>query len=213
MRMAQGRGARSISLRPAVLAALLSCLLWAAGCTTVHESAPRRTATEQLLVSTAADRAVERLDLNLPDGTKVFVDDKGFRGQDSWYAVAAVRDRLLRSGVHLVNERGAAEAVVELRGGALSIDERETLVGIPAFDVPIPLAGALGFPEIALFKEKERKGVAKIAATSYGAADGGLIDSTGPQFGYSHEEEWLVLLFSWRDSDVPREETLGLESP
>ena len=107
----------------------------------------------------------------------------------------------------LVAERGQAEAVVEVRAGALSIDESETLFGIPSYEVPIPLAsGLLKLPEVALYKRKVRKGVAKIAATSYGTADGRLIDSA-EQIGYSHKKEYRVLLFfSWRTSDLPKEE-------
>ena len=54
-------------------------------------------------------------------------------------------------------------------------------------------------------------GEAKIAAIGYSTADGRLIDSTGPQFGYSHEDEevWLFF-FTWRSSDLPREKTDSL---
>lgn len=193
---------------PIAIAAALAL----AACSTEKQSSPPRTATEQLLISTAADRAMDGLALSIPAGTKVFVNAENFEGTDSKYAIGAIRDRLLRQGAALVAERGQATAVVEVRAGALSIDESETLVGIPSYDVPVPLAsGPIKLPEIALYKKKERKGVAKIAATSYGAADGRLIDSSDPQFGYSHKKEYRVLLFfSWRSSDLPQEEGNGL---
>jgi hypothetical protein len=178
------------------------------GCTSMRESQPQRTAREQLLISTAADRAAERLNLKIPAGTKLFVDAQYVEGTDSKYAVAAVRDRLLRNGAYLVEKREQAAAVVEVRAGALSMDEQKMLVGIPSWDVPVPLAGgAFKIPEVALYSEKERLGVAKLAATSYAVADGKLIDSTGPQFGYAHEFEKTVLLFlTWRSTDVPEEQ-------
>lgn len=44
-------------------------------------------------------------------------------------------------------------------------------------------------------------------ATSYRVADGRLIDSSDAAFGYSHKREYRVLLFfSWRSSDLPKEE-------
>ena len=185
---------RSGVVLPATLTLLGALAL--SGCTTMRESAPQRTAREQLLISTAADRAAEKLNLKIPTGTKLFVDPQFVEGTDSKYAVAAVRDRLLRNGAQLVEKREQAEAVVEVRAGALSMDERQMLVGIPSWDVPVPLAGgAFKVPEVALYAEKERVGVAKLAATSYAAADGKLIDSTGPQFGYAHEFEKTVLLF------------------
>jgi len=192
-------------LRIATIMALMALALGA--CSTEKQSSPPRTATEQLLISTAADRAVDKLNLSIPAGTKVFVDASNFEGTDSKYAIATVRDHLLRQGVALVPKREAAQAVVELRAGALSIDEKETLVGIKSFDVPIPLTSSpLKLPEVALYKETERKGIAKIAATAYATADGKLIDSSDPAFGYSHKRKYNILLFfSWRSNDLPKE--------
>lgn len=188
-------------------AALLATSLLAVGaCTSARESSPDRTATEQLLISTAIDRAVEKLDLRIPRATKVFVDGDAIQGPDASYATGAVKDRILRNGAHLVPLRSQAEAIVELRAGALSVDDEETLVGIPEFDVPVPLAGPLETPELSLYKQKERKGVAKLSATSYALPDGRLVDSSGPQFGYSHEREETLVVFSWRTTDLPEEE-------
>ena len=196
---------RSGVLTPATLTLLGALAL--SGCTTMRETQPDRTAREQLLISTAADRAAEKLNLKIPAGTRLFVDPQFVEGTDSKYAVAAVRDRLLRNGARLVEKREQADAVVEVRAGALSMDEQQMLVGIPSWDVPVPLAGgAFKIPEVALYKEKERVGIAKLAATSYAVADGKLIDSSGPQFGYAHEFEKTVLLFlTWRSTDVPEE--------
>ena len=195
---------------PAFIALILAMPLGA--CTSTRETSPERSATEQLLISTAVDRAVAGMDLKIPQGAKVFLDAGQLEGSDGKYAAGALKDRLLHDGASLVGNRGEADAVVEMRAGALSIDDRQTLVGIGSFDVPVPLAGeAAKIPEIALYKEKERVGVAKIAAIGYSAADGKLIDSTGPQFGYSHEDEevWLFF-FTWRSSDLPREKTDSL---
>ncbi len=177
------------------------------GCSTMRETVPQRSAREQLLISTAADRAAERLNLKIPAGTKLFVDAQFMDGADTKYATATVRDRLLRNGARLVEKREQADAVVEVRAGALSIDEQKMLIGIPSWDVPVPLSGgAVKIPEIALYGEEERVGIAKLAATSYAVADGKLIDSTGPQFGYAHEIEKTVLLFvTWRTTDLPEE--------
>jgi hypothetical protein len=192
---------------PAFVALILAMLALGA-CTTVRETSPQRSATEQLLISTAVDRAVERMNIAMPAGTKVFLDAGQLEGSDGRYAAGAMKDRLLRGGANLVADRGRADAVVEIRAGALSIDDKKFLIGTGGFDIPVPFAGqAANIPEIALYKEKERLGVAKLAAISYRTSDGGLINSTGPQFGYSHEEERVLLFFfSWRSSDLPKEE-------
>jgi hypothetical protein len=177
-------------------------------CTTVRESNPQRTATEQLLISTAVDRAIAKVNLKIPPGTKVFVAAEQLQSSDDGkYAVGEMKDRLLRNGALLVDERFKAEAVVEIRAGALSIDEKQVLVGIGAFEAPVPLAGqAAKIPQIALYQSRVRQGFAKIAAFGYSTSDGKLIDIVDPQFGYSHEYERTILFFfTWRSSDLPEE--------
>lgn len=189
-----------------------------AGCTTTRQTDPQRSATEQLLISTAADHAADEIKLDISSGSKVFVDATNFEGTDSKYAIAAIRDRILQLGGRLVADRGQADVVVEIRAGALSVDQSQTLVGIPQFDIPIPLAGPLGFPEIALFKKSERRGVAKFAATSYGAKAGEGQDSSGPRYGFSHDTHWVLLFFfSWSTEDLlpeaDQEKGLRVEGP
>jgi hypothetical protein len=187
--------------------ALILAMLALGACTTVRESNPQRTATEQLLISTAVDRAIEKVNLKVTPGTKVFVNADQLEGTDGKYAAGQMKDRLLRNGANLVDDKGKADAIVEVRAGALSIDDKQTLFGIDSFDAPIPFAGqAAKVPQIALYSDKVRQGVAKIAAFGYSTSDGKLIDVTGPQFGYSHQYERTVLFFfTWRTSDLPKE--------
>ena len=174
-----------------------------AACSTVRATNPPRTATEELLISTAADRAADRLAPAIALGTKVFVDATLFDGTDVKYATAAVRDRLLKLGAYLVPDRKHADMVVELRAGALGIDEHSFLVGIPSFGVPVPLAGTLQIPEFALYKRAVRKGIAKFAVTGYDAKSGALRDSAAAQYGLSHYKDWtLLFLISWHKDDV-----------
>jgi hypothetical protein len=189
------------------------------GCTTTRDTMPPRSATEQLLISTAADHAADAIKLDIPSGAKVFVDASNFEGTDSKYAIGALRDRVLQLGGHLVADRVLADTVVEIRSGALSVDQSQTLVGIPKFDIPIPLAGPLGFPEIALFKKSERRGVAKFAASSYGTKEGEAEGASGPRYGFSHDTHWILLFFfSWSSEDLLPEEDKerpldGIEPP
>ena len=153
-------------------------LLALAGCVTERNTQPPRTATEQLLISSAADRAANQLHLVLPPGTHVFVDTRNFAGadakdNDAKYAAAVIEDRLLQQGVALMPDAKHADVIVALRAGALSIDDRKVLVGIPALGIPVPWTSTvIPTPEIALFGRDTEKGIAKFAATGYGARDG-----------------------------------------
>jgi hypothetical protein len=172
-------------------------------CSTVRESEPGRTATEQLIFSTAIDRVCDQLAIQLPTNSKVFVDATYVEGTDSKYLVASLRDRILRRGGNLVAARDQADLVFEPRVGALSIDRKKTLVGIPAIPIPIPLAGEFTFPELALYKRDRRQGVVKLALTSYDAKSGALRESFNPVYAFSHQTDWVVLLFiGWDDNDL-----------
>lgn len=182
------------------LAALLAALL--SGCSTDRETDPPRTATEQLLISTAADRAAESLVLDLGPERKAFLDAAKFEDLDGKYAIAAIRSSLLKKGTRFVADQKDADTIIEIRIGALSIDKHELLVGIPTLDIPIPLAGQLGTPEIALYKSEEQQGIAKFAATAYDAKDGRFLGESTPPLGRSQIKKRVLLFISWSENDV-----------
>lgn len=188
------------------LIAVLTLSLLVGACSTARDTLPARAATEQLLLSAAVDRAARQITLNIPRDKKVYVDSLYVEGYDSKYAAGAIRDSLLKQGIRLANTRADADAIVEARIGALSIDERQRLVGIPSTPLPIPLAGELTTPEIAFFKKHQWKGIAKLAVTAYDAKSGILIDSSGPQFGASDKTDWVFLLFISATTDSLRPE-------
>src|SRR5258706_1901167 len=183
------------------------------GCSTIRLSEPRQTATEQLLISTAIDNVVAQLAPEIPPGSKVFVDPQfvDTTPPDAAlypkYAIGAIRDQLLRQGALLVDDKKAADVVVEPRSGAQSINHKNFLIGIPNFPIPIPLVGTVSFPDIALYKRDRQTGVAKLAITAYNQKTGKLTASTGPKAGASDRTQFVVLLFfSWTETDtVPKE--------
>jgi hypothetical protein len=182
------------------LAALVAMLL--SGCTTGRQTDPPRTATEQLLISTAADRAAASIALDLGPERKCFLDATNFEGLDGKYAIAAIRSSLLKKGTRFVGDKKDADTIVEIRSGALSIDKHDTLVGIPSVDIPIPLAGDFGTPEIALYKSEAQEGIAKFAATAYDAKDGRFLGESAPPLGRSQIKRQVVLIVSWIEDDV-----------
>ena len=142
-----------------------------AACSGARETEPGRTATEQLLFSVAAERAADQLALAIPADTKVFVDPAYVEGTDSKYLLSTIRDRVLRHGAALVDNKAQADIVVEPRIGAISIDRDKTTLGSSKFDVPVPLAGDVHVPDIALYKRDTQQGVIKVAATTYDSED------------------------------------------
>jgi hypothetical protein len=179
--------------------------LYLAGCVTERATSPMRTATEELLISTAADRAAEKLAEQIPPNIKGYLDIS-IDAPDGTYASRAIKDGLLRRGIVLVENRAAAEVVIEVRSGALSTDEKSISIGTPQLTVPaLPGPAATnGFPvpAITLFKKADIVATAKFAATAYDTRTGRLVVTTDPQYGYSKKTDWVILLLiAWTDQD------------
>jgi hypothetical protein len=180
----------------------------------VTETNPPRSATEELLISAATDRAAAGMHLHQPQGTSVFVDSSQFEGTDSKYAIGAIRDSLLKQGMRLAEDKKGAAMVAEIRSGALSLDQSSTLLGIPEFNIPLPfVASGFTFPEIALYKAEEQKGIAKFALTGYDARTGALEAASEPLYGFSHKIKRTLLIFlSWTENDAVPDENRGIMS-
>lgn len=183
--------------------ALLSIPFLLAGCTSTRRTEPARTATEQLLISTAADRAAGTMKLGVA-GKKVALVDARFEAYDKLYVISLLEARLLELGAKVVKDPATAEIVVEIRSGALSIDSNSWLLGIPALAIPF-FGGPIPIPELALLKRDRMEGVAKLAWTAK-TADGTLVGTDGPAYGTSHVTTWAVFMIPWTTNDTLPEE-------
>ncbi len=141
------------------------------GCGTTRTSNTARTATEQLLISDAIDRAVQTIDFSPLRGQSVFFDDRQlFDAVDDAYLISSLRQHILASGCILKEKKEEATFIVEPRAGAIGTDDHDLLFGVPAATVPqFGLLTALpsAIPEIPIAKRRNQRGVAKIAIFAY----------------------------------------------
>ena len=186
-------------------AAIFLSSLLLAGCAAERATSPARTATEELLISSAADRAAEKLAEQIPVGLKVLLGTTSVASVDERYATAAIRDRFMRRGVILVDDKASADMVIEVRTGALSTDERSVSLGTPQIQLPaVPGVASTGIPvpSLSVFKRNQTKATAKFEAIGYDPKTGQLVVATEPQYGHSEKIDWtLLLLLSWTRFD------------
>jgi hypothetical protein len=173
------------------------------GCTTMRQTDPARTATEQLLLSTAADRATEDAAFAQFAHKKVFLDTTYFDSYDSKYAIGAIRDALSRAGALLMAVNKDSEITIEARSGALSTDDRTYLLGLPAMGVPIPLAGTVSTPEVALYKSSKQHSTAKFALLAYTTQSREHVFSSGSMVGKAYDNYFNILIVPVHRTDVP----------
>lgn len=130
-------------------------------------TSPPRSVTEQLLLSTAADRALTNADFQIFADKKIYLDATYFDSYDSKYAIGSIRDALSRAGALLVEAATNSDVIIQARSGGLSIDGSDSLIGVPNLILPIPFSGPLPIPELALYKTQKQHYIAKIALLAY----------------------------------------------
>lgn len=193
-----------------ILPGLVALLL--VGCASTSESNPGRTATEQLLMARAADRAVDGLRLPIPPGSRVFVESRYFAGEGSAYATSAVRGALSDAGFALADDKGQADAVFELRAGALSLEQMRRVVGLPPLAVPInENFNVVSLPELSVYSRRDRVGVAEFSGFVYDARTGAPLGAVAPMVGeYRIRSHKLLMMVTWgQQSARPNERDPG----
>jgi hypothetical protein len=193
-------------LVPPLAAAAALALPLISGCTTYRETQPAQAATQQLLTSHAAEIAADKLATALPAHGAVFVDASHFKGEGSDYALSAIDAAFLRHGLVLTPDKKGSKVTVELRMGALSIDQKDTVFGLPAGSLPIPgTITAFPIPEISFYSSYRRTGKAEFAAFAYETASGKLIAVAEPQGGERQlvEKRYLTLIHTGQHYEEP----------
>ena len=188
------------------LAVILPLLAMLVGCGTTRMSDSKRTATEQLLVSQAIDRAVMRIDVRPLAGRSVFLDASFMDDvDDSKYATSALRHQLMASGCLLAKDRDTAEVVVEARAGAIGTDRSSVLLGIPATSITVK-GNETSTPELVLAKRAEQRGVAKLSVYAYERETGRPLWQSGEEQIASHaRDRWLFGAGPWQDGEIHEE--------
>ena len=182
----------------------------AAGCVNKQRmTEPVRSVGEQLLLSTAIDRALSELDLEAIGrlkGFNVYLSTVYLQTLDQEYLIGSLRDLLLSSGVLVVDDIAQAEMIVEVRSGANSLDSATVTAGIAEDQaLPNPITGApVALPELAFFKKQNNVSLTKIALVAYHADSREHIFSSGTLLGGAYDRHYQFLgLIRLRFTDVP----------
>ena len=204
MRKTQRRGVFPGTLCMAALAGL--SVVYLAGCGTVRETLPPRSAMEQLLISTAADRAVEMMPEEPFTGKGVFVDVSNLECYDKPYVLQRIKEAVAENGGRLVQSPKDADVVLEVASGGLSVNRREYLLGIPELPLMIPGAGGVKTPELAIFKVVSYKGKAKLLFSALSPTTRSQLAEVPVCYGKSSDSFWWFLFVGpFERSDLPEE--------
>jgi hypothetical protein len=165
------------------------CALFMFGCGTTKWSDTSRTGTEQLLISNAIDRVVDKIDFSPMREKKCFLDTSAIsQTTDCAYLATTLRQHLAIAGANLATDKADADYIVEVRAGAVGTDRDDLLVGIPATTLPAfpgSQYSATSIPEIPFVKRTKQRGVAKVALFAYNKETGQPVWVSGNSQGES----------------------------
>lgn len=175
----------------------------ASGCGTTRWSDSKRTATEQLLISDAVERAVMQIDMRPLAGQTVFLDTTILDDvTDGKYLASALRHQLLASGCRLAAKEDDADLVVEARAGAIGTDRNDLLLGMPATSVSF-MGNGTSIPEIAIFKRTDQRGVAEVNLFAYERASGRAVWQSGlARIDSNTRDRWMMGTGPFQDGDI-----------
>lgn len=173
------------------------------GCSTQEVTSPPRSATEQLLLSSAADQAMASANLSVFSGRSVYLDFTYFDSYDAKYAEGEIRDAFSRAGALMAPDSKSADVIVEARSGAYSVDTNTSFFGIPSIPLPIPgTAEEPVTPQVPFYQSQSEISHAKIALLAFDNKTRAHIYSSGPLDGRAYNTYQALLFVSWWSTDV-----------
>ncbi|HEV3023024.1 MAG TPA: DUF6655 family protein [Pirellulales bacterium] len=172
---------------------LLSCcaLCIGEGCATMKESDTSRTGVEQLLISTAVDRSLDKVDLAPLRGARVYVEEKYLDCTDKNYVIVSLHERVMRAGGTLVDKPDGADVILEVASGAVGTDRDELFVGLPA--IPLAMPSPVSIPRLALYDRAKAMGTAKLRVVAYDAKTRQPLVDSGAQLARADYRHWNLL--------------------
>lgn len=174
-----------------------SLTVLASGCATAKRTGTEtaRSATEQLLLSTAAERSATRMEGLDFLGVPLYLEVTGLT-KDADFAKDTVASELQARGAVIVTEVTKAMYTVKILVQAFGTDQTESFLGIPAMNAIVPI------PEIALFKRRRQTARSRLRYTVIDTRTGQTVGQAREAEGKTTSTRWTILLFAFEWSDV-----------
>jgi hypothetical protein len=181
-----------------------------AGCSFQRvESYTPRTATEELLVARAFERAVKAVDVPDLTGRAVAVrlaivgPGEEF-ASDAEFAKAIVEAAVLRKGGRLVAAK-EADVIVTAVVSTLATTGRSMLIGLPQISTAL-----LATPEVPFFKVLREKGYARLRLVTRDS-HGRLLSESATVMRHMDFNVYTIFFISFHDNDIYDEPVIGID--
>jgi hypothetical protein len=168
------------------------CLLATiSGCATTKETDTARTGVEQLLVSSAVDQALDKIDLTPVKGAKVHLEEKYLDCVDKNYVIVSLEQRLLMNGSTLVDKAEESDVIMHVTSGGVGTDRQEKFIGIS--EIPLPPPSPIMIPQVSIFSRQRANGTAKIRVVAFDTKSRQPVLQSGIALARSDFKSWKFL--------------------
>lgn len=157
----------------------------------MKESFTARTGIEQLLISSATDKALEKVDFRPIAQAKVFVETKYLDCTDKNYIIVALHQQLMKQGCTLVDKAEDSQVTVEIASGGVGTDGSETYLGSP--DIPLPPPSPISIPKVPIVQRTRSIGTAKLAVVAYDTQTKAAVINSGYTLARADHRTWNVM--------------------
>lgn len=161
------------------------------GCATTKESDTARTGIEQLLISSAVDEALNRIDFTPIRGAKVHLEEKYLDCVDKNYVIVALHERLFANGCVLAAKPEEADVIMHVTSGGVGTDRQEKYVGIS--EIPLPPPSPISIPQVSLLSRTRANGTAKLRIVAFDAKNRQPVIRGDAVLARSDFKSWKVL--------------------
>jgi hypothetical protein len=176
------------------------------GCADPKITNTGRNAIEQMLLTTAVDRSVAKLDFRMLAKDKVRFDYSLLATQvDKNYVQASLESTVAAAGAIIALKPEEAKFILRPVCAALATEDNKIMFGTPQLPVPIPdMSLSLVIPELPLYKRVTRQGVCKLYVEVLDAKTNKQLKMLGPVVSKSINNNWVIFFvpFVTRDFDM-----------
>jgi hypothetical protein len=164
-------------------------LVTSIGCASIKESDTARTGLEQLLISSAVDRSLNKVDFRPISGAKVFIKPELLDCVDKNYVLLSLKARLLKNDNVLVDKAEDADVILEIASGGVGTDRTDLFLGTP--DINLGMMGAV--PKTSFYERKRAMGTAKLILVATDNKSKQPVINEGFALARSDHQHWSML--------------------
>lgn len=159
------------------------------GCSSMKESDTSRTGLEQLLISSAIDQSLAKVDFRPIAGAKVHLKTDLLDCVDKNYIILTTRSKLLANHCELMDKPDEADILLEIASGGVGTDRSDLTVGSP--EIPLGIMGSI--PKVNIYERKKAMGTAKLVLVGTDIKTKQPVINSGFTLARSDHQHWTMM--------------------